>query len=348
MNSQDSMQRLARELFMLKHQAENNLSKKDYWHLYKIIWANRIFLLIGFATAWIWPNPISMVCISLALFGQWTMVAHHACHGGYNKLGFAKRYHSQYFARGWRRVIDWLDWIYPPAWHYEHNILHHFYTNEKIDPDFVLEKIKYSFNPAWPKWLRKVIVYLNVGTWKIFYYSMNTLKAYTEKKSYNEANSFFAYFKKTFYYNYIPYISIHFIFIPFLFLPLGMKAVCFVFINRVGAEILTNIHSFLVIVPNHTGHDMPFQPTHFSSKEEFYVTQIQCACNYTSGGFWRDYLQGYLNYQIEHHLFPDLPMRQYVILQPQVKALCEKYGILYKQESVFKRIKKTFHILLNG
>ena len=26
----------------------------------------------------------------------------------------------------------------------------------------------------------------------------------------------------------------------------------------------------------------------------------------------------WLNYQIEHHLFPDLPMRQYGLIQPRV------------------------------
>jgi hypothetical protein len=43
------------------------------------------------------------------------------------------------------------------------------------------------------------------------------------------------------------------------------------------------------------------------------------------------------NYQIEHHLFPDIPLRQYQLIQPEIKALCSKYGVPYVQESVFKR-----------
>ena len=41
------------------------------------------------------------------------------------------------------------------------------------------------------------------------------------------------------------------------------------------------------------------------------------------GGDVNDFLHGWLNYQIEHHLFPDLPPLRYRQLQPKVKARCE-------------------------
>jgi fatty acid desaturase len=59
-------------------------------------------------------------------------------------------------------------------------------------------------------------------------------------------------------------------------------------------------------------------------------------------------LHGWLNYQIEHHLWPDLPMSEYQRLQPQVKALCEKYGIPYVQESVWVRLKKTVDVMVGN
>jgi len=334
-------------LLQLKANTLKNLSKQDYLHLRKLIFVNRFFLMVGFLTAWILPNPFSMLCISIALHGQWTIVGHHVCHGGYDKVpGTPNRYRSDHFALGWRRYVDWLDWIYTPAWKYEHNVLHHFYTNEQLDPDVSAESIKHYFNPEWPLWLRFVILILNMCTWKIIYFSTNTLKAFYEKKNYDPSRSPSDYFKQALIFSYIPYFTIHFIFIPFLFFPLGKIAVLFVLINRIGAEILTNIHTFLTIVPSHAGADIPLQTKHFSSKEEFFMNQIQSTCDYHTGGFWRDYLQGYVNYQIEHHLFPDLPVSQYVKLQPKIKALCQQYGIPYKQESLFLRIKKTFRVLL--
>jgi fatty acid desaturase len=76
------------------------------------------------------------------------------------------------------------------------------------------------------------------------------------------------------------------------------------------------------------------------------MAQLSSSCNFRTGGFWCDFLHGYLNYQIEHHLFPNLPAAQYTRLQPLVKSLCDKYQITYVQEPVFTRVKKLLAIIL--
>lgn len=334
------------ELQSLKKAVEVDISLKDYQHLKKIILINRIFLIVGLGTAWILINPISMLFIALSLHGQWCIVAHHVMHGGYDKITPVRRYHSKYFALRWRRFIDWFDLIYPPAWKIEHNTLHHFYINENLDPDIPSLHLRRNLNEAWPLWLRFIKIFFIMLFWKIIYYSLNTLKAYHEKKNYDLNVSLKSYVKKAFIHSYLPYFSFHFLLIPMLFLPLGWNSFWFVLINRIGAEIIANVHSFLVIVPNHCGSDISLNSTHFKNKEDFYLRQILGTCNFKTGGFWNDYFHGYLNYQIEHHLFSNLPVSQYVKLQPKVQAICKKYNIEYKQESLFKRIKKTFRVLL--
>jgi len=42
-----------------------------------------------------------------------------------------------------------------------------------------------------------------------------------------------------------------------------------------------------------------------------------------------DYFQGFLNYQIEHHLFPQIPSYKYPIIAPKLKAIFEKHKIPY-------------------
>jgi fatty acid desaturase len=59
-----------------------------------------------------------------------------------------------------------------------------------------------------------------------------------------------------------------------------------------------------------------------------------------------DFLLGYLNYQIEHHLFPTLPPSSLERLQPKVRAVCESYGVPYVQESLGKRVKKLVDIMV--
>jgi fatty acid desaturase len=68
--------------------------------------------------------------------------------------------------------------------------------------------------------------------------------------------------------------------------------------------------------------------------------------NYGTGSDLGDFLQGGLNYQIEHHLFPDLPLLKYRECQPHVKAICEKHGVPYVQEPVWRRAKKLIDIIV--
>ena len=82
------------------------------------------------------------------------------------------------------------------------------------------------------------------------------------------------------------------------------------------------------------------------SKGEFYLRQILGSVNYPTGSNFNDFFYGWLNYQIEHHLWPNLPLSQYQALQPQVLALCKKHNIPYCQESVFKRLLKAVDVMV--
>merc|ERR1719261_1462510 len=118
-------------------------------------------------------------------------------------------------------------------------------------------------------------------------------------------------------------------------------------VNLFLAELLTNIHAFVTIVTNHAGEDMYTFDTAVKPKTgSFYVRQIVGSVNYHAGNDLVDFGHGWLNYQIEHHVWPDLSMRQYQQAAPQLKALCAKYGVPYIQESVFTRLRKTIDIMV--
>lgn len=50
----------------------------------------------------------------------------------------------------------------------------------------------------------------------------------------------------------------------------------------------------------------------------------------------------YLNFQIEHHLFPSMPQFRHPIISPRVKALLEKHGLAYDQRSYIEAMGVTF------
>ncbi|RYE78351.1 MAG: fatty acid desaturase [Myxococcales bacterium] len=353
---------LGRELDALRAEVEASLGPDDYAHLRKIEGWGKALSATGYATAWLAPNPLSMWCIAHGSMVRWTMMAHHVSHRGYDRVpGVPARYTSKGFATGSRRLVDWFDWIHPDAWKHEHNVLHHFHTSELDDPDLVEENTGFVRNSSVPHVLKTAAVALFACTWKWTYYAPNTFLVLqkTKRRRAGDAglqgrfeDSYIANFNpltadgRAFWKACIlPYGGLRFGVIPALFLPLGPWASFSVLVNSLGAEVMTNLYTFLVIASNHAGDDLYRFETKPAGRGEFYARQILCSVNYALGNDRTDFLHGWLNYQIEHHLFPDLPMRQYQRIQPRVKAIAEKYGIPYVQESVFKRAKKLVDIM---
>jgi fatty acid desaturase len=81
--------------------------------------------------------------------------------------------------------------------------------------------------------------------------------------------------------------------------------------------------------PNHTG--MPTVPRDL--KIDFLRRQVLMSRNVTGGRFVNFALGG-LNYQIEHHLFPNMPRPNLRHARPLVHQLCRKYEIPYTEKSL--------------
>ena len=360
--SNQQKEQLAKGLSKLQKESIDNLSIKDFKHLKKMERWGRACTILGYSTAWIIPNPISAFLISVGNINRWANMAHPILHGGYDKIeGVPERYTSKGFAKGWRRMLDWPDWFLVAGWDQEHNRLHHYRLGEEIDPSQLEKNMRWLRESIIPMWLRYLLVAFFACIWKPIYYSQSTLRELRTLDAKNRKDKNYQpitskspkcwspfhsegqnYWLKCF----LPYFAFRFILIPALFLPLGTTAVVSVFLTSLMAEILTNLHSFLVIIPNHTGDDIPRFDDPTSSKSEFYYRQIVGSVNYRTGSNINDFMHGWLNYQIEHHLWPALPISQYQKLQPKVKTLCEAHGVEYRQESVFKRLKKAVDVMV--
>ena len=341
----------------LKADTYRQIGPADFAHLRRIETYGKLATLLGYSTAWIFPNPLTAFALSLGQMTRW-LLAHHITHRGYDRVpGIPARYTSRVFARGWRRFVDWFDWLLPAAWDHEHNFLHHYHTGEDADPD-VAERNMESLRAApLPNWMKLALIAVLACTWKIIYYAPNSLSVLdpdSRKRLRHEHITRLSIrnlvdlrrrsVRRLWLSCYLPYGLFHFGLVPLAFLPLGTTAAWYVLFNKLLAEAFTNVHAFLVIAPNHTADDLYRFSFHYDRKEEFYVTQVMGSANSHCGGEFTDYMSCWLNYQIEHHLFPDLPMRQYSRIQPEVKALCEKHGIPYRQESVFRRFGRLLDV----
>lgn len=355
--SKVDLKNFAQDIDALGSKAHGSLTHADFKHLRKIECYGKIATTLGLGTAWIFPNPITAFLISLGQFTRW-LLAHHIMHKGYDKVpGTPQRYTSDHFARGWRRYIDWFDWLAPEAWDYEHNFLHHYHTGEEHDPDVALRHTEFLRALRIPRSLKYVALWLVALTWKYTYYAPNTISSIDPKnaKRIRKEHIVFITIKNIFDLRsalvrrlwlrcYLPYVVFRFVALPLLFFPLGATAVFYVFLNLLLAECFTNLHSFIVIGPNHSADDLYRFDFHYEDRAEFYLTQILSSANYNCGDEFRDYMSIWLNYQIEHHLFPNLPMTKYREIQPKLREICEKYGVPYRQESIFKRLSRMLDV----
>ncbi len=335
-----------RELQAIRRDVESSLGDEDIRHLRKIERIGRAATAVGLATAWV-PNPLSMAALALGRSTRWLLM-HHIGHRGYDRVpGIPPRYTSRVFAVGPRRLLDWADWMLPEAWKYEHNVLHHTHTGELSDPDLIERNAEWLRESSLPFVAKLASVGFLAVTWRSFYYAPNTVKAWLSRGREGGASDTAlppGYAKTLWLRGYLPYALLQFGLLPAVFLPLGPIAAASALANSLGAEALTNLHTFLVVGPNHTGDDLYRFDDKPTSNAEKAVRQVLGSANYTTGGDLVDYAQLWLNYQIEHHLFPDVPMLRYRHIQSRVKALCGKYGIPYVQESVFSRARKMVSV----
>jgi len=348
------LEAFARDLDEIRDRAKRSLSAEDAAHLNKMERWGRVCSGLGYATAWLAPNPVSAALLSTGRLTRWAMVGHHVTHRGYDKVPDAPTTrHSKVFAKGWRRLVDWFDWIEPEAWTTEHNLLHHYRLGEDADPDLVERNLGYLRGANLPRWVKVAVVAVLAGSWKFAYYAPNALFEHENARArrrgeppvYESVRATFA-DPALWLRSYLPYALGTFVVTPSLFSPLGPVAVTNVALNSLLAELLTNLHGFLVIVPNHVGDDLYRFEGATRSRADFYLRQVLGSTNFRTGSDLNDFLHGYLNYQIEHHLFPDLPMRALQRLQPEVKQVCEKHGVPYVQQSVFARLRKTVAVMI--
>jgi fatty acid desaturase len=335
-----------RDVRALRTEIDASVSEADLAHLRRIERWGRTATVIGLATCWLMPNPLSAVGLCLGRSTRWLLM-HHVGHRGYDRVpGAPSERTSKGFAKGRRRFLDWFDWILPEAWVYEHNVLHHSYTGEDADPDLLERNAEGTLRDTnRPLALRYLQLALLAITWRASYYAPETL-ASLRRKHRPDGPLTREEWREVLLKGYAPYIAWNFVLLPALFLPLGAWAAFSALCNSLMAEVLTNFHTFLVVGPNHTGEDLYRFDSSPEGRGERYLQQVIGSANYRTGGDLNDYLHLWLNYQIEHHIFPDLSMLQYQRVQPKVRALCEKYGIPYVQESVWTRARKMVDIVV--
>ncbi len=114
------------------------------------------------------------------------------------------------------------------------------------------------------------------------------------------------------------------------------------------ANVARNIWAYAIIFCGH----FPDQTYTFSQEETdderrggYYVRQLLGAANIEGSPLFH-VVSGNLGYQVEHHLFPDMPSTRYAEIAPRVKQLCERYELPYNSGPFLKQIGSVQRTIL--
>ena len=333
----EDIENLRKELVSLQ-------GRKDLDHFSHIISISNISMFVGIATLWLpWYYVFPSILLSTSICARFTIIGHGTLHGGYDTYNDSI-YNRFKFGTGsfQRRFKDWFDWMLPEAWAFYHNKHHHYNLGTTADPDVqedLLDKLRNGKEPLILKYIQLIFLF-SIYKWR--WLAPTSYKLYDTKKTVktDEEGKKQPYLAKLFdfdnwstgtVYVMLPYFSFTFVLLPgawglasSLLFGSGFNIYRNALTNVILAEILTNIHSLVIIAPNHCGNDVyRFSTPCIPLSGEFYLRQIIGSVNYTSGSDLSDYLQGFLNYQIEHHLFPNLTLLSYRRAMPKVKQICK-------------------------
>ena len=239
---------------------------------------------------------------------------------------------------------DW-DHVTPAeAWKHSHNYLHHTFTNViGKDRDLGYSVLRVSEEQPW-KPIHLAQLPMNVALSLLFEYGIGLYDVELEKVLSREITVREAggrlgkLWKKV-----KPQLVKDFVLWPLLS---GPSAVTTVGAN-LTANIARNVWTHTVIFCGH----FPDGVEQFTEKQVegetrggWYVRQLLGSANLEGGELFH-VMTGRLSFQIEHHLFPDLPSNRYGEIAPRVRTICERYDLPYTSGPLLKQYATVWRTL---
>ena len=107
--------------------------------------------------------------------------------------------------------------------------------------------------------------------------------------------------------------------------------------------VLMGYAGFIAFAPAHFPAEATFADKNQQSKCDFMLRQTATTVNFRTGFVGRLFCAG-VEYQIEHHLFPNIPHSYYSAMSPIVKQFCEEKGYPYRTLGWGESLIKSLHI----
>lgn len=223
---------------------------------------------------------------------------------------------------------DWDSASTPEAWKHSHNYVHHTYTNIRgKDRDLGYEILRIDPHQPWhPAFLFQPLYNLILASffeWGVALHDLDAEAIRSGAKSKAQLRrELRGMGHKAWRQIVTDYIA---------FPALSGRSYKSTLKANFTANMVRNVWSYAIIFCGH----FPDQTYTFSREEvenetkgHYYVRQLLGAANIEGSPLFH-VLSGNLGYQVEHHIFPDMPSSRYAQIAPKVKDICERYELPY-------------------
>jgi linoleoyl-CoA desaturase len=270
-----------------------------------------------------------VVLMGIGIAGVGMGVMHDACHGAYSKKHWVNNLLAGSLYLLGSNVLNWK---------IQHNVLHHTYTNiSGLDED-INEKGPIRLAEQSPlKWYHRyqfIYAFLFYGLMTI---SMLT-NDFTRLIAYNKAGliksqnkklgkEFFLMFIRK-----IVYLSL-ILGLPIWLTDFNWYQILFGFfvMHWVASIILSFVFQMAHVVE---GAEQPIAENDIQT--EWHIHQFKTTSDFARNNKFLNWYVGGLNFQIEHHLFPNICHIHYTKIAPIVERTAKEYGIPYNLKPTFR------------
>ena len=327
----EQIEELGRRLDAIRDRVLGERGESDAAYIRKVISSQRALEIGGRALLFAGVLPPAWIAgtamLSIAKILENMEIGHNVMHGQWDWMRDPKIHSSTW---------EWDNVSSSAEWRNSHNYMHHTYTNVVgKDRDVGYGILRLSEEQKWnPYYLGNPVYNFLLSLffqWGVALHDLEVEKVVAGEKPlsrvWEQVKSIGRKAAKQFTKDYVVFPALAG---PF-FLP--------VLAGNVTANLVRNVWTHAVIFCGH----FPTGAVQFSEEQlegetrgQWYVRQMLGSANLDGGPVFH-LMTGQLSYQIEHHLFPDLPSNRYSEVAPEVRELCAEYGLEYTSGSLGKQ-----------
>ena len=322
--SDEQLEAIGKELDALHDEVFNDLGEVDARYIRNMITLQRrlvamsraVLVFSRFKPAWL----LGTAGLSIAKILENMEIGHNVMHGQWDWMNDPNIHSSTW---------DWDTASPAAAWKHSHNYVHHTFTNViGKDKDVGYEIMRVDARQPWhPAYLLQPLynlLLMALFEWGVALHDLDleAIRAGTKDKKqlWDELKAIGVKARRQITKDYVVYPALS-----------GRKGFKSTLMADVVANIVRNLWSHAIIFCGH----FPDQTFMFTEEEvadesrgAWYVRQLIGAANIDGSPLFH-VMSGNLSYQVEHHLYPDMPSSRYQQIAPRVKEICERYGLPY-------------------